>query len=358
MHLLVFNLVVDYDDPVLAFSTDWINALARKVERLSVITMFRGVDNTAENVRVYSVGKEKRYSELKRGVVFYRLLARLLRTEKVDACFAHMMPLFAIMGGPILKLFGVPVVLWYAHGKLNWKVRVSEKVVDAIVTSSPEGCRLNSSKVKIIGQGIDTDKIAFQAFSGFGDTVRLLFVGRLAPVKGIHHLVDVMIHLQEHWPNRFSITIVGKALNESDEAYIAVLQQRVRACKLEKRVQFIGQIPIESIQEQYYVHDIMLNPSSTGSMDKTVLEAMAAGIFVITGNEAYDTTAYRQAGGFFASNEVVEICDCLLKILDMEEEVLITCAQRAREWVATRHSIHSMAEKVLLQLSASTKNSL
>ena len=98
MNLLVFNLKTDADDDVLGFTTDWVNALAASCERIFVITMSAGRIAVAENVQVYSIGKEQGYSEPRRATEFYRTLSRLLRNERIDACFAHMMPLFAVMG--------------------------------------------------------------------------------------------------------------------------------------------------------------------------------------------------------------------------------------------------------------------
>ena len=111
MRLLIFNLVTDMDDPVLGFTTTWINALAARCEAVDVITMKMGRLAVASNVRVYSVGKERDYSEPRRAVEFYRILFGLLRQHHYDACFAHMMQLFAVMAAPLLKLHRVPITL-------------------------------------------------------------------------------------------------------------------------------------------------------------------------------------------------------------------------------------------------------
>jgi len=69
-----------------------INALAARCEAVDVITMRAGRLAVAPNVRVYSVGKERGYGEPRRLVEFYRLLFRLLRTQRYDACFATCSP--------------------------------------------------------------------------------------------------------------------------------------------------------------------------------------------------------------------------------------------------------------------------
>ena len=108
MNLLIFNLKTDAKDSILGFTTDWINALAKKCNRVVIITMASGKISVDDNVTVYSVGKEKGYSELRRLFEFYRILYRVLKIEKIDGCFAHMMPLFAVLGFPLLKIRKIP----------------------------------------------------------------------------------------------------------------------------------------------------------------------------------------------------------------------------------------------------------
>ena len=84
MHLLMFNLATDADDPILGFASGWIAALAKRVEVVHVITMRAGRVDVPGNVRVYSVGKEKGYSEPRRAAEFYRHLIRVLRRDHID----------------------------------------------------------------------------------------------------------------------------------------------------------------------------------------------------------------------------------------------------------------------------------
>ena len=115
MNLLLFNLKTDSSDSVLGFTTAWIRELAKQVDHISVITMCTGKIEVPDNVEVFSLGKEKGYSEPHRALRFYRLLFKILQSRKIDACFAHMTPLFAAMAGPFLKLKGIMQVLWYTH---------------------------------------------------------------------------------------------------------------------------------------------------------------------------------------------------------------------------------------------------
>ena len=182
MRLLWFNLATDVDDPVLGFTSRWTQAIATKVERIHVITMRAGRIELPENVRCDSVGKEAGYSRPRRIVEFYRILLEVLRNEPVDACFSHMFPLFTVLAAPLLRPKGVPIVTWYAHPSLTLQLRLAHRLSDQMVTSLPSSYPYDPDKLRVLGQGIDTDWFA-------PDKTRpqlpalILCAGRLSPVK-------------------------------------------------------------------------------------------------------------------------------------------------------------------------------
>jgi glycosyltransferase involved in cell wall biosynthesis len=283
--LLVFNLMTDADHPVLGFTTNWLNALAERCDSLDVITMQMGRLAVADNVRVYSVGKERGYSEPRRAIEFYRILARLLAENGYQACFAHMMPLFALMGSPLLRPRRIPITLWYAHKSVTRILRAAEKQVDHVVTASAESFRLSSRKVILIGHGIDT-----RQFAPLGETQPHPFtfgtIGRIGPTKQTDHIIEAARILIRDGVTGFGVRIVGGPL-PGDEAYAAGLRQSAADFGLMEAITFVGAVSFERVADEYRRIDVMLNLSLTGSIDKAVLEAMACGIPVITANEAF-----------------------------------------------------------------------
>jgi len=137
MRLLLFNLATDVDDPILGFTTRWIQALAERVEYIHVITMRTGRVEAPDNVRVYSVGKEKGYSEPHRAAEFYRHLLGVLRHDRIDACFSHMIPIFTVLAAPLLKLKRIPIVTWYLHPSLTKTLKLAHHLSDYMVTGLP-----------------------------------------------------------------------------------------------------------------------------------------------------------------------------------------------------------------------------
>ncbi len=118
MHLLVLNQKLDPADSGLEVAWEWVGELAARVTKLSVITHELGPSRLPANVRVFSLGKEKQFSRLRRVSEFYLALFTIIREDRVDACFVHMVPLFALMASPVLKMSGIPMVQW-VHPRRN-----------------------------------------------------------------------------------------------------------------------------------------------------------------------------------------------------------------------------------------------
>ncbi|MEL7054499.1 MAG: glycosyltransferase [Cyanobacteria bacterium J06588_5] len=249
MNLLVFNLKTDADDSVLGFTTDWINALAKKCDRVIVITMSMGRLAVDQNVRVFSIGKEKGYSEPRRLFEFYRYLIQILRTEKVDACFAHMIQLFAILGWPLLKLKKIPILLWYEHSHVPVSLRIATALVDRVVAASPNGFRIKTHKFRSIGHGVDIQRFTPTTSStSTCQKVRLLTLGRLSPVKRLETAIEAVALLPDKLKQQIELRYVGDPMDEKGKAYTSQLKGTVSQLALEDVVTFQPALPFVKVQ--------------------------------------------------------------------------------------------------------------
>jgi glycosyltransferase involved in cell wall biosynthesis len=356
MNLLVFNLKTDADDDVLGFTTDWINELAKHFLKVIVITMCAGRLEVRDNVRVLSVGKEKGYSELRRGVEFYRLLGKVVRTEQLDVCFAHMMPLFAVMGWPLLRLGGVPIILWYAHKSTGPVLKVAVRLVDRVVASSMSGFRVNTSKLRIIGQGIDTIRFCPGPTS---DSIRrpftVLSVGRLSPIKRIEVLIEALAILhRERADLDVQAKIVGGPLSPTDREYVLGLRSLARNLGISDRVEFVGSKSFRDLQLCYQSADCFVNSSDTDSVDKAVLEAMSCGIPIITSNISF----LEVLGSDLSSRWVIKkgsataLYERLVDLIVLSPNDRAVLGTRLREIVVTGHSLQELAVKVLGEVNS------
>lgn len=350
MNLLIFNLKTDADDSVLGFTTDWINAIAERCDRTIVITMMTGRLAVADNVQVFSVGKEKGYSERRRLWEFYRLLWQVLQTEQIDACFAHMMPLFAILGWPLLKLKQIPIVLWYAHRQVTLKLRLATALVDRVVASSASGFRIRTHKFRSIGQGIDTDRFCPpEQTVALADKSLILTVGRLSPIKRLEVLIEAVALLPEALRSQVELRYVGDPLGENGQQYAQQLHAKVATLGLTAQTRFEPAHPFHQVQRVYQQADIFVNSSDTDSMDKTVLEAMSCGVPVVTSNAAFrDVFSPELAADWLISkNDPALLAQRLTTLLKMGPTAKHALGLQLRALVKRRHSLPALVNRLL-----------
>lgn len=355
MNILVFNLKLDADDGVLGFTTDWVNALAKRCDQLVVITMYLGTLRVAPNVTVFSVGLERSYSRARRLVTFYALLSKVLRTYRFDACFAHMNHAFALLGAPLLKAHGVPILLWYAHKSVTPTLRMTEKVVDAVVTSSASGFQLPSRKLTIVGQGIDTDRFSPAAQPPIGSKpLRLLSLGRISRVKRLEIILEALANLKAADAPRFECAVVGNPLNADGHKYLGELQRQAIALRLDGQVHFVPGVPFHQAQNFFRDADIFLNPGDTDSVDKTCLEAMSCGIPIITSNIAFKEIlpADMHATCIVPKDDPGAFAAAVAKIAGWPAEERRALGLRGRRIVVEKHSIDSLADKLIAAMQA------
>ncbi|PJF25965.1 MAG: hypothetical protein CUN53_10095, partial [Phototrophicales bacterium] len=237
--LLLFNLAMDTDDPALGFATAWVNRLAAHFERIDVITMRTGTLEAAPNVRIYSIGKERGFSERRRALEFYRLLSARLAETAYTACFAHMMPLFAVMGAPLLKVRGIPITLWYTHRQTSRLLRLALAVSRRVVTAAPDSFPIPTPKKRVLGHGIDTALFAPKTAADTVDPASAdktaVQVARIAPIKHQATLIRAIADI-----SNIRAVFVGAALDESGAAYRRQLEQLARELGAHERVTFAG----------------------------------------------------------------------------------------------------------------------
>jgi glycosyltransferase involved in cell wall biosynthesis len=346
MSLLLFNLATDADDPILGFTTTWINRLAEHYEYIDVITMRAGRLAVAPNVRVYSVGKERGYSEARRVFEFYRLLLRLRRQRSYTACFAHMMPLFAVMGAPLLA--GVPITLWYTHRQTHSTLQRAVRVSYRVVTAAPDSFPIPTHKLRVIGHGIDTD------FFSPGDTLlaetdaepRILHVARLMPIKRQSMLIRALPEV----PGARAV-FVGDVPPETDPVYRAELDDGARDLVVTERVTFAGSLPPPALRDQYRRAAVAVNLSPAGLFDKAALESMAVGVPTLVTNPAFDDLLRDPRLCLPDSDDSSALAARLRDLLALDEGERRAIGVSLRERVAAAHSLDGLIGRLVSVLN-------
>ncbi len=348
MRLLLFNLATDADDPILGFTTRWIQALAKRVEFIHVITMRAGRVEVPENVRVYSVGKEKGYSEPRRAVEFYRHLFRILREDRIDACFSHMIPIFTVLAAPVLKVKGIPIVTWYLHPTLTLTLKLAHYFSDRIVTALETSYPYRKDKLIVVGHGIDIDLFCPDG-SLPEEPPMILCVGRLSPVKDHPTLIWAAALLRERWGKPFRVVILGGPTGPKDEPYVRSLHQLVEELNLQDIVSFHPPVPQSALPDWYRRCTVLVNMTPTGSGDKVVWEAMACGRPCVAANEGFRETMGRWANWLlFRYSDPSDLAGKLETLFNIDYKQLQKMSIELRQRIMEKHSLARLTEKLVI----------
>ncbi len=333
--LLIITQKVDSEDQLLGFFIDWIIRLAQRFEKISILCLQEGKYALPSNVRVISLGKDRGLPKYIWLLNFYRHIIGL--KNDYDAVLIHMNPIWVVLGGGLWKILRKKVYLWYTHKAITFKLRIAEKFVNKVFTASKESFRLSSKKVIVTGHGIDTElfkpdpnKIEDRSYK-----LKLLSVGRIAPVKNYGTLIEAAKILADRGVD-FIITIVGEPALERDKDYEENLKLKVKILKLEDNFNFVGKVNYKDLPRYYQSHDLFIHLSKTGSLDKTLLEAMACGMRVLSSNDA--AKSFLPEGWIFSSNDLEDLS---LKILRPDKADF-----DARQYVLDNHDLKKLADKI------------
>jgi len=347
MRVLWFNLATDLDDPILGFTTSWIRAMAKRVEFIHVITMRKGRIEVPQNVRVYSVGKEKGYSEPRRVVELYRHLFHILRQDRIDACFSHMIAIFTVLAAPVLKLKGIPIVTWYAHLHASRTLKLAHHLSDSMVSSLATAYPYKPEKLTVIGQGTDTDLFAPDGTLP-EEPPMILCVGRLSPVKNHLPLLKAMVLLRVLWKKPFALVILGGPATPQDESYVQSLHDQVRALELQDFVRFEGPMPMASLPCWYRRCTLQVSMTATGSGDKVCWEGMSCGRPCLVANEGFRATLGHWAFHLlFRHGYVEDLAYKLERLLAMSESQRRAIGTDLRHSVMEQHSLKRLTDHLM-----------
>lgn len=160
--------------------------------------------------------------------------------------------------------------------------------------------------IDVIPNGVAVDEFEPIYRDSDRDLLRVLCVSRLIERKGIGALVDAVAHLDVD----LTVTIVGEGDLEDG------LRSRARRRGVDDRVTFAGYVPHDRIHEYYERADVFALPSFNEGMSNTVLEAMAAGLPVVTTDTGGTDELIRDNGYVVRAGDPASIATALAAYAD------------------------------------------
>jgi glycosyltransferase involved in cell wall biosynthesis len=335
--LLIVCQAVDEHHSNLGFFVRWIELFAREYEYVTVIANEVGVYTLPENVAVFSLGKEAGSSRVIR---YARFISYILGFSSLyDRVLCHMNPEFVLAGAWWWRLTGKRIVLWYVHGAVSTRLRAALALVNAVCTTNAESFRIESPKVHRVGHGIDTDFFLPQERDD-EPVLRIASVSRIAPSKRIELIIRAAVALKQSGVP-VSLSIIGGALTLSESVYEAEVRS---AASHYPFIRLIGAVPHERVRDNLAASDVLINVSTTGSMDKAVLEAMALGVVPLSTNPAFK--ALLEPHGLFVKEGTVEgLVSALQRLLVRTDRE--TLVHALRQHIVTAHNLRTLIPKIV-----------
>jgi len=311
MRLLILTQKVDVKDSALGFFHNWIKEFSKKFETLEVICLQKGMSDLPENVFVHSLGKEEGRSRIKYIWRFYRYIWQ--RRKQYDAVFVHMNQEYVLLGGLFWRLWGKKVIFWYNHTRGGILTKIAMFLSSLVCHTSPFAFTAGTKKSVKMPAGIDT-KIFKQNLEIQRNSHKILYVGRIAPAKKVHVLIDAVEILNKEGID-FTLNIYGEALPK-DQDYLKKLKETSFDIR-DKKVFFHGAVPNIETPKIFNSHLIAVNLTAKGNYDKSVLEAAVCGAIPLVSSEAFKDILPEEL--FFKEDDSQDLAEKIKMVINMED---------------------------------------
>lgn len=329
---------------MLGFVVTWIEALAAECAHLDVIALEARTTIELPNVAVWSLGKERAIGKVGRAIEYFKALRRITSASRPDSILAHMCPIYLNLAYPLAKFEGIRKILWYAHPARNATLVLAERLADAILTSFAGAYPGGSSKVRVIGQGIDIARLTPSPPPQ--GPLKLLALGRTSASKGLETAVKAMSLLEGN-AREATLRIVGPATNARERAYRDWLKLLIDELGLQKTVFIEQAVTHTEVPGLIATASCLVSTTIEGSGDKVVLEAMASGRPVIASNLVYKPLLEGlQVRAWFPDGDATELARRIEDLSAASATERLETGKALRVRVKNDHSVSHWAREV------------
>lgn len=338
MKLLVVTQTVDAGNPVLGFFARWIGECAKHVERIEVICLSEGAHTLPDNVHVHSLGKEHGASSRAAYSWRFLLLAWRLRRE-YDAVFVHMNQEYILIAGWLWKLLGKRVYMWRNHYAGSLLTDIAMMWCTKIFCTSKHSYTAKYKKTVIMPVGVDTERFT-TPMNATRKPRSILFLARMSPSKRPEMLIDALATLaREH--SDFVADFYGSPLPQ-DESYYESLKERVRTLGITRHISFYTGVSNDQTPELYRTHEIFVNTSPSGMLDKTIFEAVACGCIVLASSADFSEIA--GTNSYF--DTAIDLAERLKEALALDEGARVARQRELQEKAIDAHTLPVLARRL------------
>lgn len=351
MNLLIVTQKVNKEDDVLGFFHDWIEEFSKKYERVTVICLEEGEHDLPDNVKVLSLGKE--HLEIKnwklkittRVSYIFKFLFYIFRFRReYEYVLVHMNPEYVVLGGWFWRLLGKKVALWYNHAKGGGKVRFASLFAHHIFYTSEYAYTRRFKKARIMPAGIDVHKFILPEAKNRKKN-SILLLGRISPVKHVDVMIKALSSLSERGVD-FTVSVYGEPTDSDiDKKYFNEIKNLAKPLLKKNIITFNKGVPNYKTPEIYNTHDIFINATHKGSLDKTILESSSSGTIPIICNESFKEIFPKEL--FFKEDNAIDLANTLQFLFLLSDNQKDQIRQQLREKVMKEHGLQKLIETIV-----------
>ncbi len=350
MRLLFLTQVIDAQDAVLGFVPRWIQGLARHCERVRVVALEAGdLSTLPDNVDVRVVGRK---GVLRRWLRYRAILAEAFERDRFDTVLAHMVPRYALVAARPARKSGARTFLWYTHAAVDKRLLKAVDTVEKVFTASPESLRVDTPKRVATGHGIDLSHFDHREEVPAQPT-RILAVGRLTQSKDPATVLAAVSILVARGHD-LHLDLVGGGMTVQDQSTMRSIREQIELGGLVERVHMPGAVSYRDVPAYYRRATLVVNASLTGSVDKVVLEAMAAARPVVSCNESIPPLLAElgdeSAALYFTPKNASELADRMEALLARTQAERDALGARLRAIVARDHDVDRLTERLVREM--------
>ncbi|MGA8645020.1 glycosyltransferase [Candidatus Binatus sp.] len=249
-------------------------------------------------------------------------------------------------------------VIWTPHGALQrwsgsrrvgfkslWEkvcVAVASRELVLHLTSDNEVAETRSrfprANINLIPNGVEFPQTLHR--EPRGTQLKLGFVGRLDPKKGIENLLAACRIVKERSGPDFALAIAGSGSSE----YEAQLRREIDRLELGNEVAMLGDVRGEEKRRMFERTDVVVVPSFTENFAIVVAEALAHGAAVIASKGTPWKEVERVGCGLWVGNDPVSLADAIVKMSSMP---IAEMGERGRRWMAADFSWEKCASEMI-----------
>ncbi len=263
----------------------------------------------------------------------------------------------------LAKIFGKKVVAHFHAGDIDdyypFQSRIGQKFIrsainssDTVIAVSQESARqlrniTDSTNISVITNAIDTSIFNDNSSESRqnADAVRLLFVGAIGKLKGERDLIKALAILRECGKPDLKVSFLGYGAEN--------LMSYCEELKVTDFIEFLGAVSMNERIGFFQKADIFVLPTYAEAMPMSVIEAMAAGLPVISTTVGGIPELIEDGtdGFLVAPGDVNALAEKISFLLN-NKDVRIDIGRKARQKAIEEMDFRRYADKLRVQLLA------